>query len=496
MADAIPNYFQTRFSNLDNTCSTYKLTITNVGDTLQYLYPPSRTNGSPPMATQSGEIIIELDWSALSGDLDDSYASTSNVAYAVTEILMATDSFPELNGHPAIELPIHLVGHSRGGSLISQISYVLGTNGIWVDHLTSLDPYPFNNDGNFDYEFTSIVDAPAQYTYENVLFADNYWQDIGVGAPIDPDGEPVNGAYVRQLESLSGGYANVTDFGVDHENVHLWYHGTVDLETPTSDTEATITDAERTTWWVKNEQEGTNAGFEYSLIGRGDRMSSDAPLGPGYPAIVDGYNQRWDLGAGASANRTALPSNKGTWPNLIKFDVTGTNVVRAGESIDTTLYYQYAGNSNLTLSIYFDDDFNPYNTNSVLIYQAQPASTGAGSVYHYSTLSVSTANVPAGVHAIYGRISDGVHSRYLYAPELVEVLPSQQPSLEILKINGSQIVISVSGVIGQSILLESSPDLRTWSPLVTNRLTSVTWNYTNNPQQAVSEQYYRALLVP
>jgi hypothetical protein len=133
MADHIPNYFHARFPALDANFTTYKLTIANIDGTF-YSYPPSRTNGSPPFDTESGEIIIELDWSALSGDLFDSYASTSNVAYAVSQVLLATNSFPELNGHPAIELPIHLVGHSRGGSLMSQISYVLGTNGIWTDH--------------------------------------------------------------------------------------------------------------------------------------------------------------------------------------------------------------------------------------------------------------------------------------------------------------------------------------------------------------------------
>src|SRR5271157_345164 len=174
MADDVPNYFQARFPGLDSKFTTYKLTITNIDGTFYY-YPPSRTNGSPPWATASGEIIIELDWSSLSGSRDilDSYASTSNVAYFVGQVLMATNSFPELNGHPAIEFPIHLVGHSRGGSLMSQISYDLGTNGIWTDHLTTLDPYPINNDGNFDFP-ALIVDAPARNTYSTILFADNY----------------------------------------------------------------------------------------------------------------------------------------------------------------------------------------------------------------------------------------------------------------------------------------------------------------------------------
>lgn len=498
MADDIPNYYQARFPGLDSTCSTYKLTISNIDGIFHY-YPPVRTNGSAPTATESGEIIIELDWSSLSGfsDFLDSYASTYDVAYFVSQVLMATNSFPELDGHPAIEFPIHLVGHSRGGSLMAQISYVLGTNGIWIDQLTTLDPYPLNNDGNVDPAL--IVDAPADNTYSTVLFADNYWQDLGVGAYLgDPDGEPVAGAYVRELENLSGGYWNVSPLeGPDHSNVHLWYHGTIDLDTPASDTEATITSTERANWWVSDERAGTNAGFEYSLIGGGDRLSTVEPAGKGFPAIVDGYNQWWDFGAGTSANRTPLPAYKGTWPNIIKFDVTGTNVVATGQPIATKFYYQYGGASNnVTAQFYFDRDFNPYNTNNIPITQISLTNTGINSV-DVDSVNLTTTNISPGAYAIYGRISDGVHTRYLYAPELVEVVSSPQPPvLGIVKLNGAQLVIVVNGVSGQRIVLQTSTDLQNWLPLETNTLTTSTWNYTNSTPLNVNREFYRVSLLP
>ena len=492
MADQMPTYFHDRFPGVNTNFTTYRLVITHSGSS--YYFSSSRTNGSSPFTTGAGEIVIELDWSSLSGHLSDSYASTYNVGWAVSQILMLTNAIAELNGHPLTDFPIHLIGHSRGGSLIAQISKVLGTNGIWVDHLTTLDPYPFNNDGNIDPAL--YVDASADKTYANVLFADNYWQDLGLGAPLDPDGEPVSGAYMRQLTDLVGGYNDVDLFSSYHSNVHLWYHGTIDFDAVASDGSASVASTERQNWWVNSEDEGLISGFYYSLIGGGNRMSTVEPVGQGFSAIVDGYNQWWDLGAGIlNPNRTILPSNNGTWPNIIKFDVIGTNIVTAGNLISTKLYYQYGGSSNLTTQIYFDQDFNPYNSNSVPVLSLQPPTTGTGSVNYYSNLGLTTTNLPPGVYSIYAKISDGKHTRYLYTPELVEVVSSQQPPvLDISKLNSTQFRIGVNGVSGQTIALQVSTNLQTWLPVATNTLTGSRWNYTNS--LPANNQFYRALLSP
>jgi len=482
MADRIANY--SRFPGTNFT--TYKISVTKSGGS--YYFVTTRTSGSAPTTSDSGQIIVKLDWSSLAGGLFPD--STYNVAAATSLALQQANLIAELGGHALAEFPMHLVGHSRGGSLICELSRDLGTNGVWVDHLTTLDPHPLNNDG-FSDPIIFAVDAPAR-TYVNVLFHDNYWENIQAY----PYGEAVAGAYVRQLYSLGGGYGA----GSEHSTVHLWYHGTIDWRNPASDTEAAIASAQRASWWVAYENQGLLAGFYYSLIGGGDRLSPNQPVGPGFPAIRDGYNQTWDLGAGTAANRTALPANGGNWPNLITFNRMETNAVVQGQALSVKFFYQWAQptNSTGTMSFYLDDDFNPLNSNDHLLKQtAVPGTGGAYVSYVTVSLPLDAANATPGYHALYGKITAGGRTRYLYAPELVQVISSRQPpTLDIAKLNATQCRIGVNGVTGQTIILQSSTNFPAWVPLATNTLAGSRWTITNNFPGYPDQRFYRAVLGP
>ena len=446
-----------------------------------------RTAGVAATNPASGEVIVKLDWRDLA---DGNSYNTFQVASFVLPALLNTNFISELGGHALAEFPLHFIGHSRGGSLLCELSRLLGTNGIWVDHLTTLDPHPLNAPGfPFDGSFNA-VDAPMN-TYENLLFHDNYWQS----SDFFVFGQSVAGAFVRKLTSNSGGYSGV---GGAHSDVHLWYHGTINTNTPTSDAEASLLAAQRTAWWTAYEAQGARAGFIYSLIGGADRTSMDQPVGQGFAMIRDGYNQWWDLGAGVANNRTALPANNGAWPNVLKFNRTTTNRVEQGQGMPVRFYYQWAqpGTSLATLRIYLDADLNPLNTNQTLLQEIIVPGTGAGFISFSTTnLTLAASNAAPGVHTVLATITGGDRTRHLYAPETVEVIaPRQPPTLDITKLNATQFRIGVNGAAGQVVVLQSSTDLQTWTALATNTLAASRWNFTNTPPNNPSPRYYRGVL--
>jgi hypothetical protein len=482
MANQLTNY--ARFPGTNSTC--YKLSVSNIAST--YILTATRVAGSAPLTSDCSEIIVKLDWSSLA---DGNSYDTYQVASAVVPALLATNFISELGGHALVELPLHLIGHSRGGSLICEISRLLGTNGVWVDHLTTLDPHPLNDPAfPADSLLYTNVDAPAR-TYVNVLYHDNYWQNDDTFV----FGQSVAGAYIRKQTNFSGGYSG---FGGSHSDVHLWYHGTLDWRVPASDTEASLGSAQRQSWWVAYEQGGTNAGFRYSLIGGGDRLSTDKPLGTGSHAIFEGFNQWWDLGAGSSSNRTTIASNNGNWPDLIRFNRITTNNVVLGQGTPLRFYFQWAHPSSdfATVSIFLDDNFNPFDTNQTLLQQISVPASGASFVSLMTTnILLAASNATPGLHAFFAKIIGGGRTRYLYAPELVRVVSSQPPLLDIEKASATQFLIGVNGSLGQTIVLQNSTNLQSqsWLSFATNTLVTNRWVYTNNAPIS-GPQFYRAVL--
>jgi len=165
-----------------------------------------------------------------------------------------------------------------------------------------------------------------------------------------------------------------------------------------------------------------------------------------------------------------------------------------GQNNAVTLYYQWAkpATSNATVSIYVDDDFNPWNGNERLVRRLTASGTTSNNV-GFGTVSINVAatNTTPGVHSLYARITGGGRTRYLYAPELLTVFSSfQPPTLAIAHPSATQVRVDVNGIPGQRVVLQSTADFQAWQPLATNWLATNRWNYFDSASGS-GRRFYR-----
>jgi len=366
----------------------------------------------------SGEIVVLVNWTAVANNLT-TFVTAQSVAAVVTPKIYETQ-----NGQPALsELPIHLIGHSRGGGMTYEIARLLGLQGIEVEHLTSLDPHPLTETDPQPVIGTHTIDTPV-VIYENILFADNYYQNIEF-----PTGEYVDGTYNRLWTSMTGGYHNEIGYTYnllwvdynfsDHLNIILMYHGTINLTTPENNGEATITQVERDNWFNTYETQGEIEGFYYSRNILGNRKSTDIPVASG-DAIIDGYHNNVLLGG--NGVRTNLSWSSAAWPNILTLNLVrdsnnlaaGLQVLTLSENLDINFIYRsYANSTDATF--YVDIDRNPYNSNSTSIQTQNNIATG--SIIAQSSVNWIVSGLSIGTkYYIYAEINDGTNKRYIYAP--------------------------------------------------------------------------------
>lgn len=347
----------------------------------------SRDPGSPDRFAEdyNGESIIKLDWSAA----QDLSRSTVQVASAVADYLLTTS----IAGKTWLDAPLRLIGHSRGGSLVGELAKNLGEKGVWVDQVTTLDPHPLTNEGLDGLLVPGIVDAPMA-TWSNVAFWDNYWED----AFWYPHGESVSGAHNVQLASLDGGYP--ASSGGDHSDIHLWYHGTVDISSTVPYDGAYFGSAD---WYAGGQGPQDRAGFYYSSIAEGQRPAD------GVPATL-----------GGGAGRRNVDLTNAVWPNIIGLAMVNPNSrVEKGNVFPVTYWCQDYDSGTVT-TYFLDSDKNPYNGNEIQAGQTIDGQPRANLAPHVQ--DVGTAAAEAGTYYVFAAITDGSRTRYVYAPGTVTVV--------------------------------------------------------------------------
>jgi hypothetical protein len=384
----------------------YRVEVTDPGHDGGPLSVVNTGRSGPSAASYAGatDIVILLNWSDVAGSLmlgGGYHRSTIDVAAAVAEKLLSPSFLTDL-ATPLAELPFHLIGHSRGASLVGELAKKLGEQGVWIDQATTFDPHPVDGVREpwlFNYNFG---DAPMT-SWNNVSFWDNYWRTEGSSA-LDFTGESVANVHDVQLSEsvLTGGYS------YEHSDVHLWYHGTIDLSPTANDG----TYAVPASWYGGTQPARNTSGFYYSSLVGGTRAA-------------DGLS----VELGGTAHRTAINYSNAKWPNVLQLGVVGASLTfDVGDPIPLTYYYEDY-DSAAAISFSLDADQNPYSQNSVGTWGQNVAATGAAPVL--SGASLGTSGIPNGTYYVAAKITDPAgHTRYAYSALPVTIV-SPQPATRI-----------------------------------------------------------------
>jgi hypothetical protein len=395
MADAIAERAGTPGANV----TRLNLVVNEVSGNLVVTMSPLAVAPEPAFTT--GEFVIGLDWTAIdsfarsAGDqflpfepvLPDGQESvpTQNVAQAVFNFLQTWT----YGGQSILAQPFHLIGHSRGGALVASLARSMGERGVWVDHLTTLDPVPVGLFG----------DAAARVV-SSVVFADNIWQSVAL-----PSGSSLAGAFNQQMGNLGSS---------NHSRIHTFYYGTIDpLATGDGECTSCINPAWYTTDIDLNSR--SQSGFWYSRIGGGDRTGTQAASG-----LLNSFGGTAFVGTNG---RLAVAVTQPAWPNVFEVE-TAALVVTENDPNSTAFYYQSTG-SSVQVAAYASDDRNPNHGGTLL----GTATLTAAASPTAASLTWSVNPAPRSQpYSIYLAITSLANGRVRYAFDAQQVTVLAEPA--------------------------------------------------------------------
>jgi hypothetical protein len=384
------------------SAAVYKMTASDNGANGPIVVSAPVPDGSVNPATSANpEIIIRLDWSQMAGSglFGGYHRSTVDVGAAVARRLLGDGMGGNASLIPGVSsllsLPVHLVGHSRGGSLVGEIAKDLGASGVVVDQVTTLDPRPV--DGTHGIDPGNFGDTSPSH-YSNVKFWDNYWRRDS--SEFVPDGQSVSGAlndpqtsgdpdlFETRLESANQ-YGLFE--GGNHSDDHLWYFGTIAGPGASDSIHSVPTSGN----WYPGTDSWKSTGFYYSLIGGGARPAG----GIGTPF-------------GGTGTTVAVARSGSQWPyvdSLVVQNPAGPIVI--GDPI--SLSYQYQDyDSSATITWFADQDQNPFDGSTQL---PGPQVVSSSSSILAGMYSGSTAGLDPSYKYVYARIADAAgQMRYSY----------------------------------------------------------------------------------
>ncbi|MFN3533145.1 MAG: hypothetical protein ACK41Q_11630 [Candidatus Brocadia sp.] len=208
--------------------------------------------------------------------------------------------------------------------------------------------------------------------------------------------------------------------GTAHEQVHTYYHGTIDVDDDCVDHVGVQPE------WYAPKYPTRRTGYYFSRIGKGDRYSSDdtgiQPLihprdGLHYRLSKSNKNNREDLNV--SKKHLAFPT-----VTFRPFADQSEYEVNVGETVVFTYYYQDV-DSKLDIMFALDDDTNPFNDSDNSDYKEIGAQTGKakrGTISAETTFEWVPTDADIGTHYVQIKATDaGKLTRYDYLIQPIKV---------------------------------------------------------------------------
>ena len=204
------------------------------------------------------------------------------------------------------------------------------------------------------------------------------------------------------------------------------YQGTVDLNNPINNGEASMDSTERSTWFTTEESNGDKSGFCFSRIkGMIDRKNN-------------GLHANQLLGG--TGVRQNLMWSKAVWPNIADLQVRkngselghGSYTILTGTQLDLR-YVALDYDSSSTVTLHVDSDRNPYNNNDLTSIGNPIQHNATKDLFIEKTVNWITSGVSNGSQAyIYAKTSDGSRTRYFYASTRLVFSGNVSPGIPIL----------------------------------------------------------------
>ncbi len=381
-----------------SAASEYVMKLDKSGGNIVVTSFTLKSGNLPLDQTTAGEAIVKLDWSAISG----ADQNTGPVAQAVVDYFTAHHAgLPDFVG-----LPIQLIGHSKGGSLVSEISKDFGQRGIWVDQMTALDPVG-GTSVDIPFVGTQVFGDPVMASYDNVIFVDDYYRN-----GMQPSGQSFDGAHVVDLSDI------VTDsylFGA-HNGVTVYYDATID---PTLTTAGGMPVEDSWFGTSADKPSRTQTGYVFSRLG-------------GAPQPADGLA----VAFGGSASRVAAGQTGTQYANVYGPSIGGGNTISNGQAITLKALYDDR-DSAATVTFFLDSDQNPLNGTGTSL---GSKSLGSASAATTMSLAGNTTGVAGGTYYLGAAITDADgHVRYSYNASAVTVGNANFASVD------NQGVVTISG---------------------------------------------------